>query len=300
MSTGLIFNVQKFCVNDGPGIRTTVFFKGCPLRCKWCHNPESHLCKPELFYDAEKCVGCARCSEVCPKKAHTFEDIHKINNQECISCGACADECSAGAIELIGKKMTAQEIIDEVLKDKVFYDDSGGGITLSGGEPLMQFDFAFDLLRQAKQNGIHTCVETCGYSDTKNLKKIAEFTDIFLFDWKITDNILHKKYTGVSNKPILDNLKMLDSMGAKIILRCPIIPNLNDNEEHFSCIADIANSNKNIFAIEVEPYHFLGNHKYEKLLEFKSFEIFEMPNDKQVSEWIAKIQSSTKITVKKA
>lgn len=298
--TGIVFNIQRFCINDGPGIRTTVFFKGCPLRCVWCHNPESHSCKEELLYDADKCIGCGRCGMACPQSAHTFASVHKIDRKQCISCGICADKCGFNALELAGKEITVEGILAEVLQDKVFYDNSGGGVTLSGGEPLMQFDFAYELLKQAKQNGIHTCIETCGFAKTEDILKIAEFTDVFLYDWKLTNDELHKEYTGVSNRQILDNLRAVDAIGSKIILRCPIIPNVNDTEEHFLGIANVANSLENILAIEIEPYHSLGNNKYKKLGKSEMEQSFKMPDDQQVKEWIMQIQKQTAVIVKKA
>ena len=251
---GLVFNIQKFCVNDGPGIRTTVFFKGCPLRCRWCHNPESQSCEQEPMYENEMC----------------------------------------------GKQMTVQEVLDEVLKDKIFYENSGGGLTVSGGEPLMQFDFAYELLKEAKQKGIHTCVETCGFCQKDKITKIAEFTDIFLFDWKLTDSKLHKEYIGADNDVILENLKAIDSLNSKIILRCPIIPKVNDTEDHFNGIAKVADSLKNILAIEIEPYHSLGSNKYEKLGLSPEKHIFDVPTESETEEWIKKIQRHTEINVKKA
>ena len=254
---GMIFNIQKFCINDGPGIRTTVFFKGCPLRCKWCHNPESHSPKIEIMRDA------------------------------------CGDE-------ICGTSMVVEEVITEVLKDKAFYDNSGGGLTLSGGEPLLQLDFAYELLKQAKHSGIHTCVETCGFAKTEDILKIAEFTDIFLYDWKLTNEKLHKEYTGVGNRQIRGNLKAVDDAGANSILRCPIIPNVNDTEEHFLGIAAVANALENILAIEIEPYHSLGYSKYKKFGKAGLAKSFEQPREQQVEEWIAKIQKQTEIIVKKA
>ena len=300
MKKGLIFNIQKFCINDGPGIRTTVFFKGCPLRCEWCHNPESHLHKQELLYDSEKCVRCGRCGALCLQNVHLFGEGHKMDRNKCITCGACADICDYNALELAGKVMSAQEVMAEVLKDKVFYEKSGGGLTLSGGEPLMQFNFAYDVLNMAKQNGIHTCVETCGYAKTENIVKIAEHTDIFLYDWKITDERMHEKYTGVKNELILKNLRQIDAIDSKIVLRCPIIPGVNDTDEHFQGIANLANSLKNILTIEIEPYHSLGNNKYIKLGKLENQKNFEQPCEQQVENWLAQIQNYTYIVVKKA
>ena len=188
----------------------------------------------------------------------------------------------------------------EVLKDRVFYENSGGGLTLSGGEPMLQFEFAYELLKQAKQNGIHTCIETCGFASAENILRIATVTDIFLYDWKLTNEKMHQEYTGVENTLILKNLQQLDAVGSNIVLRCPIIPSVNDTEEHFRGIANIANSLRNPLAIEIEPYHSLGENKYIKLGKLKGIQKFEQPTEKQIETWMNQIQNNTKVTVKKA
>ena len=301
MKSGTVFNIQKFSINDGPGIRTTVFLKGCPLNCVWCHNPESKSALPQIFFDAKKCIGCKACAVNCKMGNHIFENNeHTYNRANCTACGECTLECYTNALEKAGKKMTTDEVIKEVLKDKVFYDTSGGGITLSGGEPMMQLDFALGLLKTAKQNNLNTAIETCGFTKEENLIKIAEYTDIFLFDYKLTNCKLHKKYTGVSNELIISNLKKLDEIGAKIILRCPIIPKINDTDEHFDGIAKIANSLKNIIEINIEPYHPLGSSKSKLLdIEYK-LEDIGFTDEETVSQWIDKIKANTIKTVKKA
>ena len=172
---GTIFNIQKFSINDGPGIRTTVFLKGCPLSCLWCHNPESKLTKREIMYDEKKCIGCAKCATVCKNGAHSFDGgVHAYLRADCSACGECTAECVAEAVSAVGEEKTAREVIAEVMKDKMFYDTSGGGLTISGGEPMMQFDFTYELLRLAKESGLQTCIETCGYAKRENYEKILD------------------------------------------------------------------------------------------------------------------------------
>ncbi len=301
MKNGTVFNIQKFSVNDGPGIRTTVFLKGCPLNCIWCHNPESKLAKPEIMYDAKKCIGCASCVKACPRGCHSITDKgHLFERTNCILCAKCADSCMTDALEMAGTFKTIDEVMNEVLKDKAFYDNSGGGMTISGGEPMFQFEFTYNLLKSAKEKGLHTCIETCGFANEENYKKIAELVDIFLFDYKETDPKKHKEFTGVDNKLILSNLKMLDEMGAKIILRCPIIPTLNDKEEHFNGIAETANSLKNILEINIEPYHPLGSGKAQMLGKEYVLKDLTFPENETVEEWIKYISSKTNVPVKKA
>lgn len=297
---GTIFNIQKFSINDGPGIRTTVFMKGCPLNCLWCHNPESKSRKTEIFFDARKCVGCRSC-EVCPYGCHVFTDTeHIFNREKCIACGKCAAECYTDALELVGTEKSVEEIIAEVMKDEAFYENSGGGMTLSGGEPMFQFDFTYELLKRAKENGLHTCIETCGFAKWEQYEKIADLVDIFLFDYKETDPGKHKEFTGVTNELILENLKKLDEKGCKTVLRCPIISGLNDTDEHFTGIAKTANSLRNVLEINVEPYHPLGKGKSEMLGKEYFSDDLSFADDNAVKEWIEKISSQTEVTVKKA
>lgn len=273
---GIIFNIQHFCVNDGNGIRTTVFLKGCPLSCKWCHNPESQSFATQILFYKEKCTCCGRC------RGLTVNDTDFT--------------CFNGAKEICGKLVSADEVVAEVIKDKIFYANSGGGITLSGGEPLAQFDFSAEILKKSKENGIQTAIETCGYADKSKILEISEYTDLFLFDYKETDSALHKKYTGVSNESILENLKAINGAGKDIILRCPIIPGYNDRKEHFNGIAAIANSFEHILHIELEPYHPLGESKYLSL-GLKKPEI-NTPNAEDKELWRSAISSATDKKVK--
>ena len=297
---GTIFNIQKFCINDGPGIRTTVFLKGCPLNCLWCHNPESKLTRQELYYDAAKCIGCGGCVVVCPNDCHNISELgHGFDRSNCTVCGGCAEACPAAAMELTGREASVEEILAEVEKDAVFYRNSGGGMTLSGGEPMLQFEFTLALLREAKNRGLHTAMETCGYAPAERYQAIAPYVDLFLFDYKLTDEALHKQYTGVSNQKILENLKMLDQLGAKTVLRCPIIPGINNTAEHFAGIAAMAESMENVQGVEVEPYHPLGAGKAALLGKEYALDGLSFPENETVEEWIRSIAAQTKVSVKK-
>ncbi|MBE6607203.1 MAG: glycyl-radical enzyme activating protein [Ruminococcaceae bacterium] len=298
---GTIFNIQKFCVNDGPGIRTTVFVKGCPLNCLWCHNPESKSTNTEIFYNPKKCISCRKCAMLCENACHGFsENGHAYSRESCLACGKCSEECYSGALEKVGYKISVEDALKAVLKDKTFYEKSGGGITVSGGEPMAQFEFTYALLEASKKAGLHTCMETCGFAPSERYEKIAPLVDIFLFDYKISDSSEHNKYTGVPNEKIHENLRMLDSLGAKTILRCPIIPTVNDNEAHFNGIADMANSLKNIIGIDIEPYHPLGESKTEMLGKEYPLSSLTFPEKATVDAWIEYIQKNTAVKVKKA
>ncbi len=263
---GNIFDIQRFCTDDGPGIRTTVFFKGCPLKCIWCHNPESQKSAPAIAYYAHKCISCGACASVCPNGLHILKDgTHTFKREGCTLCGKCVTACLTSSLELIGRRESAEQILAEVMRDAAFYRNSGGGLTVSGGEPLMQSEFLAELLKKAKERGIHTCIETCGYASPSVIREVAKYTDIFLFDIKETDDDRHKALTGVPFAPIYENLLLLDSLGAKIILRCPLVPDINTRDEHISAIAKIAASLEGVLEVNVMAYHLLGNAKYDAL-----------------------------------
>ena len=265
-TTAMIFNIQRFSVDDGPGIRTTVFFKGCPLSCIWCHNPESHRREPELMYNAQKCISCGACASVCDHGGHTFdgERAHILDRTGCIACGACAGICPTRAVEMAGREETVETILAEVLADKIFYDQSGGGMTVSGGEPLYQPKAVTALCRAAKEAGLHGAMETCGFASESVVRGVAPWVDLFLFDYKAPDED-HVRLTGVPQKPILDTLALLAALGKDVILRCPIIPDCNDTEAHFADIVALAKQYDNIKEVHLEPYHPLGISKLEQL-----------------------------------
>lgn len=270
--TGTIFNIQRFSTSDGPGIRTVVFLKGCPLRCAWCHNPESHSAKAEIFYKQDACIRCGACAAVFQKGCHEIaEGLHLYHRENCSGCGQCAEVCCANALELCGEEKTAEEILEILLRDKPFYEESGGGVTLSGGEPLMQYDFTLALLKLAKGQGLRTAVETSGFS-TRDLAELCQYVDLWLYDVKLFSEEEHRRYTGVSNRTILENLRFLDRMGARIILRCPIIPGINLTDGHFDRLATLANSLTGVTAVHLEPYHPLGQAKAARLGKNQSYE----------------------------
>lgn len=287
--SGVVFDIQRFSVDDGPGVRTTVFFKGCPLRCKWCHNPESQSKERCVAYYDHKCLHCGRCAQLC--ECHSVKDgKHTLDRSHCIRCGKCVLSCPNVALELLGEEMTAEQVLAEVCKDEVFYRNSGGGVTFSGGEPLMQSEFLMELLQLSKQRGLHTCIETCGFASPSVLRRVAPLVDLFLFDLKETDEESHLRLTGVPLEPILSNLKLLHELGAPVILRCPIIPTINDRQEHLDAIAAIASGMENVLSVEVMAYHTLGISKYRALdMDYDLADIPPMSEDekKRLTAYIA-------------
>ncbi len=264
MATGTIFDIQRFCTHDGPGIRTVVFLKGCPLDCAWCHNPESKRRQPELFYTPRLCIGCGKCVAVCPEGGHSLtQDGHAFDRIMCRACMTCADGCFARALEVAGKEMTPREVIAEVEKDRVFYEESGGGLTLSGGEPLAQFEFTRQILEGGEK--LHTCIETCGFGPSERFLEIVPLVDLFLWDIKDTDEARHEANTRVPLAPILENLRRVDEAGGVTILRCLLIARVNLTEEHLDRLAAIYRSLRNCRGIELLAYHALGDSKYARL-----------------------------------
>ncbi len=275
-----VFDIQKFALHDGPGIRTTVFLKGCPLNCVWCHNPESKKSAPQLAFLEKNCVSCARCKAACKQRVHTFtERGHTIDYSRCIHCGECEKVCLNHALKIYGKKMNSEEILKTVLKDKDFFKRSGGGLTVSGGEPMLQFEGLLQLLKEAKRCGLHVCLDTCGYADTKKYEKMIPYVDLFLFDYKATDKEKHKLYTGVDNSLILQNLDYLCSNKKQIFLRCPIIPGMNDNDEHFRTIAKLSQKYESIIEVNLMMYHDMAKGKSEQIGE-----VYELKDLKSIEE----------------
>lgn len=268
---GRIFDIQRFSLHDGPGIRTTVFLKGCPLRCLWCHNPEGISSAAEVSFLPEKCMVCGECARVCEHGAHRIRSsrqgsglTHEYDRSRCAACGSCTGFCDMGALELVGRSVTVEEVMNEVAQDRAFYLTSGGGMTVSGGEPLSQIDFTVALLEAARERGIHRCVETSGFASWERFRPLLNLVNLFLFDWKETDPLRHQAYTGQSNSLIRNNLQALQQAGAKVQLQCPIVPGLNDREDHFAGIAALAQSLPNIEGIRLLPHHPLGESKLHR------------------------------------
>lgn len=290
-STGMIFDIQRFSLHDGPGIRTTVFLKGCPLHCLWCHNPESQDFLPEMAFNAASCINCGACVEVCPEGCHAVPaGVHRFDRARCTRCGLCADASCTGALERIGRTASVEEVMNDVLRDKPFYASSGGGMTLSGGEPLAQPEFCAALLRAAKREGLHTCVETSGAVPFSTFTDIMPFVDLFLYDIKETDPASLAQATGAKMDEVLGNLERLDDAGASIILRLPIIPGLNDREDHFLTLAHLAEKLRGIRGIDLLPYHPLGTGKLARIGKPDSF-VSEAPSDATVERWLGTLHA---------
>ncbi|MBP3333737.1 MAG: glycyl-radical enzyme activating protein [Clostridia bacterium] len=261
---GKIIEIKRFAVHDGDGIRTTVFLKGCPLKCLWCHNPEGISFAPQLAYYENKCISCGECLGSCPAGAHRMgENGHIFDRALCVGCGKCEENCLGEALKHYGKDMSVDELLPMLLEDKEFYENSGGGVTLSGGECLMQAEFCKELLKKLKENRVNTAVDTCGFVKREAIDAVMPYTDIFLYDIKAFDEDVHIKCTGVSNKLILENLKYIDSCGKDIEVRIPYVPDFNSDQ--IEKIAELLASLKNITKVRVLPYHNYAGSKYASL-----------------------------------
>jgi len=285
-SHGWIFDIKRFAIHDGPGIRTTVFLKGCPLACWWCHNPESISPRPELAFFPRKCIGCQACFEVCPNHAHeALESGDRAYHPErCTLCGKCVERCYAEALQMEGRLASVADVMAEVRQDVPFYETSGGGATLSGGEPLLQADFAAALLRQCKAEGIHTALDTCGHARWEAFEKVLPATDLVLFDLKHTDTARHRELTGVPNDLILANLRKLAAAGVPIEIRMPIIPTLNDGRETIEGATALLRGLDHVTRVTLLPYHRLGESKPAQLRRERRMPRIEAPDKERLRE----------------
>lgn len=285
---GVVFDIQHYAIHDGPGIRTIVFMKGCPLDCPWCHNPESKSFKSEFMWWPDKCIGCKACVQSCIKNAIVLNPNLIIDEEKCIKCGSCVTACYSEALELVGKNMTVEEVMDEIKKDIVFYEESGGGVTFSGGEPFSQPDFLYDLLMACKNEKIHTAIETCGFTDSENILKIRDFVDLFLYDIKILDSDLHEKFTGVKNELIFKNLNLLK--GKNVIIRIPLIPHINDDINQVQLLGEFLSFN-GFNEIHILPYHKVGSEKLKRLNTSKTpFYFVETPSEDAIRTIVQKLK----------
>lgn len=284
MKKGIVFNIQKYSVHDGPGIRTTVFLKGCPLNCWWCHNPESQSLKEQLMYFQNKCVACGTCVKWCKENALSLQDGRIIiDESKCTLCEMCTDACLKGALEIAGEEITVKELMKNILKDQIFYDQSKGGVTFSGGEPMIQVDFLEAALKECKEHDIHTIIDTCGHAPWESFERVVPYTDLFLFDLKHIDSEEHKKYTGVGNELILQNMKKLSDLRKNLFIRMPIIPGINDSRETIDRTIKFLKQ-INMMQVNLLPYHRMGMDKYKRLNKKYKLEDLKEPTPTQMKE----------------
>ncbi len=296
--TGTVFDIKKFSIHDGPGIRTTVFLKGCPLRCWWCHNPESQRPLPQLLLHPQRCISCAACLDACTQGAIGINGSGiETDRTLCLQCGLCAETCFAEARELVGREMTVPEVMAEIERDVSFFDESGGGVTFSGGDPLLQSDFLLALLMSCKEREIHTAVDTSGSFAWSSIDLIRSYVDLFLYDVKVMDDLLHREVTGVSNQLILRNLSALSALGHKIVIRVPIIPGVNDDEQNIRKTAKFAAALPTLEGVSLLPYHAAAGHKYEAI--GRDYEMKDVPAPtEEHMDALAETMSGYGLTVK--
>jgi pyruvate formate lyase activating enzyme len=290
--TAPVFNIQRFCVQDGPGVRTTVFFKGCPLRCAWCSNPESQTALHEVGHNDTLCTRCGRCLEVCEVGARSLAAARtRIDRGTCISCGTCAGQCLAGALRVYGADLSLEKVYAEVVRDKPFYGSSGGGVTASGGEPLLYADFVASLFARCGVEGIHTCLETCGDAPESAWDTVLPYTDLVLFDLKVMDPRDHERLTGRSNARILARLAHVDDAAASLIIRVPLIPGITDTVGNLTAIASLAGSLKKRPEVHLLPYHLMGESKYGMLDRCYSLSDLKRQTERELAAMKATFES---------
>ena len=290
-----ITNIQKFSIHDGDGIRTTVFFKGCPLKCRWCHNPETQRFEREMQIDREKCTGCGACAAICPNGAIHMEEGRPIwNSDACTFCGKCENFCPTGIREIIGREYTVKELLKELMKDQMFYEESGGGVTLSGGEVMaMDIDYILELAKELKRQDVTLTIDTCGFVPYDRFQKILPYVNTFLYDIKVMDPEIHKEYMGTDNKLILDNLVRLAKDGARIYIRIPTVKEVNGNEQSMrEIIAFLQEHDIHPAQVNLLPYHDTGSGKYRKLdMEYKGTDL-HAPDREEMEAFVALFENA--------
>lgn len=283
MKSAIITDIQRFSVHDGPGIRTIIFFKGCPLQCACCQNPETRKSEPQIAYYASNCIGCMSCVASCPNNAVKFTEVGclEIDKEKCSTCGNCASNCYPEALKLIGKNYSAEELLEIVLNDNVFYKNTYGGVTLSGGEPLLHSDFVLDFASKLKQHKIHVAMETCGYSDPETFEKAIKFIDLLLFDIKVLDESAHIRYTGKSNTKIISNLHLAKKLGKQVIIRVPYIKGVNADSAFLAELSELA-KDAGVNIIHLLPFHQFGKSKWEAMRYDYAFSDVELPSNDEI------------------
>lgn len=283
---GTIFDIQRFSINDGPGVRTIVFIKGCPLSCKWCSNPESQLMNVEIMYNASNCINCGNCKDICPENAIDFKAEHKIDRDKCKKCGLCVEKCYYNALLKTGREVKVEELVEELKKDSIQFRRSGGGITISGGELLTQSDFVRELLKACKTKGWHTTIETTAFGKKELIEKILPFVDLVLLDIKHINKEIHKEHIGVDNYLILENAKYISENAQELIIRVPVIPNFNCDKESIKDIAEFVSKLNKVERVDLLPYHNLGESKYDNLgINYEMDNKIESPKEELMEEF---------------
>lgn len=298
MPNGLVFNIQRFSTHDGPGIRTTLFMKGCPLDCAWCHNPEGQSQSPEIVKVYSRCIRCGRCIPVCPEQRTSAHPSMDLDRERCQRCGACVDACPADARHQAGRSMSVAEAMAELLKDEPFYDESNGGVTFSGGEPLMQKEFLLALLNACRNESLHTALDTSGYAPQADLLEAAALSGLVLYDLKFMDDKLHRQFTRVSNAPILENLLALAQRHPRIWIRIPVIPGLNDSEAEMTAMAKFVSSVPHVEQVNLLPYHRTGTGKFDRLQ--RDYLLTDVrPPEAEAMDALCRLFAASGLTVKK-